>query len=124
MTSATATWRFFRRKRARQNRRWRFVWARRSNTRLSKLRRPNRHGTALPASFLARAGFNREEPMLRARFRPQAGDGGRGAGRAESEAGRLLRRRHNRWGWTRGSHFGGEFGEGVVVWGRSRWRRR
>jgi 16S rRNA (cytosine1402-N4)-methyltransferase len=40
--------------------------------------------------------------MRSARFHSQTSDGGGGAGRAEAEAGRTLRRRDARWGWSRG----------------------
>ena len=40
----------------------------------------------------------------------------------QAEARRTLRRRDARWGWTRGSHFGRELAEWVVVRMRSRWR--
>ena len=74
-------------------------------------------------AFSGRANLNVEEPMRSARIYAQAGDDGGSAGGAEAEARGPVRRRDARWGWTRGSHFGREFAEWVVVWVRSRWRR-
>ena len=61
-------------------------------------------------------------PMKGARIHAQPGDGGGSVGRVEAEAWRTLRGRDHRWGWTRGSHFGREFADWVVVRLRSRWR--
>ena len=52
--------------------------------------------------------------MRGARVRSQTSDGGGGAGGAESAPGRSLRRRHARWGWSRGVHPGREFTDWIA----------
>ena len=74
------------------------------------------------AGSLARARRNPNGPMRSARVHAHTGDDGRGVGRAAAEARWPVRRRDHRWGWTRGSHFGREFADWMVVRMRSRWR--